>query len=355
MTLVLHVITTINRGGAENQLLILAKEQVNQGLDVHILYLKGEPELLGNFQALGVNVHSDLVGLPPILQPFALARLIRNQPPSIVHAHLPRAELVSLLTPAAFKLVTTRHNSEPFFPGAPKWLSNLLSRLVEKRAARIIAISNSVKKYLLERGEVLKSENVEVVFYGYEINCPRDSKVALPLKSLYRLGTISRLANQKDLPTMILAFDKYHKLNPGSTLSIVGTGALRSSLVKLCSTLQIEDSVHFLGKTHDVFGFLEQIDVFLLTSHYEGFGMVLLEAMDARIPIIASDSSAIPEVLGGGFKGLAIPGNVDSFFQKLVEFNDFKVRTEVLAQQEIRLKHFDVNKMSRKISNIYFS
>jgi glycosyltransferase involved in cell wall biosynthesis len=348
MTSVFHVITTINRGGAENQLLVLAKEQVKQGLEVHILFLKGEPELLENFKAFGAIVHSDL-------QPYALAKFIKNYPPSIIHAHLPRAELVSLFTPANFKLVTTRHNSEPFYPTAPRWLSNQLSRLVERRASRIIGISHSVKKYLLDRGEVLKSENVEVVLYGYEINRPRDSRTNLPLNFISSLGTISRLANQKDLPTMILAFDRYLKINPGCTLTIVGSGPLETFLVNLCRTLKIEGSVHFLGKTKDVFGFLEKIDVFLLTSHYEGFGMVLLEAMDARIPIIASNASAIPEVLGEDFKGLAIPGDADSFFRKLIELNDFEFRKKVLAQQELRIGLFDVSKMSRRISDIYFS
>jgi hypothetical protein len=137
---VFHLITTIERGGAENQLLILAREQVTNGLNVHIVFLKGDPELKSEFLSIGAKVHSDLVGLSPFIQPFVFGKLLRGQD-VIVHSHLPRAELVAAFAPARFKFFTSRHNSEPFFPGAPRFISNALARLIEVRANKIIAIT----------------------------------------------------------------------------------------------------------------------------------------------------------------------------------------------------------------------
>ena len=148
MTKVYHLITTISRGGAENQLVVLVKEQVKQGLEVHIVYLKGVAELEQELISAGGFVHHELVGKSPLVQPWHLARLIAREN-VIVHAHLPRAELVGLATVGNFRFIATRHNAESFFPGAPKFLSRFLSRLVERRATRIIAISNSVKEFLL--------------------------------------------------------------------------------------------------------------------------------------------------------------------------------------------------------------
>ena len=153
MKAVFHLITTINRGGAENQLLILVKEQIRQGFEVHIVFLKGEPELGSDFGKAGALVHPELARVSLLFQTFKFRKIIKGAN-AIVHAHLPRAELVALLTFTRFKFIASRHNAEPFFPGAPKIISNLLSRLVELRSERIIAISNAVRDFLVGRGEV---------------------------------------------------------------------------------------------------------------------------------------------------------------------------------------------------------
>jgi len=349
---VFHLITTINRGGAENQLLILVNEQISQGFEVHVIYLKGEPELRADFASSGALVHSELASLSPLIQPFKFRKLIRGKN-SIVHAHLPRAELVALLTFTKFKLFTTRHNAEPFFPGAPRIISNLLSRIVELRSKKIIAISSSVKDFLLLRGEIANPENIEVVHYGYRMRC--DAKAARESQGgqIIKLGTISRLADQKDIPTMLRAFLEYKAESPTSSLSILGAGPLESELKQLAKSLGLSESVNFLGRSSQIYDFLSELDAFILTSKYEGFGMVLLEAMDAGIPVIASRNSAIPEVLGDDFPGLSTTGNSKEFCQKINMLNDPVYRELILNKQSVRLQLFGAEAMSQKISQTY--
>jgi len=352
VTSVYHLITTISLGGAENQLLVVVKEQVRQGLDVHVVYLKGSPELEGEFILAGAQVHDNLAGKSPLIQPFWFAKLIRGQK-LIIHAHLPRAELVAAVTFRRFKMISTRHNAEPFFPGAPRALSNFLSRLVELRVDKIIAISEAVKKFLLESGEVKNEENVEVVYYGYfPISETKQLNLDLPFK-LSRLGTISRLAPQKDLPTMIRTFHSYNSQNPNSTLSILGAGPLESELNNFVETLDLKSKVEFLGRSSFTREFLLSLDVFILTSLYEGFGMVLFEAMDAGIPIVASRNSAIPEVLGEEFPGLSITGDADDFLLKINALKEAKYRNRVLEIQKERLTMFSASSMSQKLLNLY--
>lgn len=354
MKQVFHVITTINLGGAENQLLVLAQEQIDSGLEVHIVYLKGEPELELEFIRVGARVCHNLAIKRPIFQPVALWKLIGSSKP-IVHAHLPRAELISLLCPAKFKLFISRHNSEPFFPGAPKFVSNFLSRLVELRSVRIIAISENVKKFLVDRGEVRKSNSIEVVHYGYKTHFSKSERASQRPKVVRRLGTISRLANQKDIPTMLYAFKEFRHSHPEATLSILGAGPLEKSLKELVNQINLEKSVFFAGRSSTIYEFLKSLDAFILTSKYEGFGMVLLEAMDSGIPILASNNSAIPEVLGTGFSGLCVTGDSSDFASKLEGLVDPNFRQSILNQQEERLKMFESKIMWRKISVIYSS
>ena len=352
MRTIFHLITTINRGGAENQLLVLASEQIKCGFDVHVAYLKGEPELKADFESSGVIVHDDLATTSVIFQPLRFRKLL-NKRNVIVHAHLPRAELVAFFTLAKFKFFASRHNAEPFFPGAPKNLSNLLSKMVEIRSIKIIAISNAVKDFLLERGEIARRVKVEVVHYGYS----RHFTGAIPQENINRTnikwGTISRLTDQKDIPTMLRAFSKFREVAPDSNLSILGAGPLEVELNALTKSMNLDQSVQFLGRSSRIYNFLAGLDVFILTSKYEGFGMVLLEAMDAGIPIVASGNSAIPEVLGISFPGLCTTGDSNDFYEKIIELSNTAYRKRILELQTIQLNIFRADLMSQKISEIY--
>jgi glycosyltransferase involved in cell wall biosynthesis len=115
----------------------------------------------------------------------------------------------------------------------------------------------------------------------------------------------------------------------------------------------IADSVFFLGRSSLIYEFLSGLDVFILTSKYEGFGMVLLEAMDAGVPVVASRNSAIPEVLGEDFPGLCTTGNSKDFYHKIERLNDPEYRNRVLAQQQTRLELFRADLMCSKINLIY--
>jgi predicted oxidoreductase len=91
---VTHLITTIERGGAEKQLLTLASEQVQSGLKVEVFFLKGKPDLKNEFEESGVEVNNLLVGKSFLKQIFLLSKHLRKNP-SPVHAHLPKSELLA--------------------------------------------------------------------------------------------------------------------------------------------------------------------------------------------------------------------------------------------------------------------
>ena len=111
---ILHVITTIDRGGAENHLLELARVQVKTGHKVTVAYLKGAAEQKENFQSAGIEV---IQGGKSFFAQFAkIHKLARSGLYPIVHAHLPQAELACLGIP---NHIISRHNTEPFVPGVP--------------------------------------------------------------------------------------------------------------------------------------------------------------------------------------------------------------------------------------------
>ena len=355
MTNVLHVITTINRGGAENQLVVLVREQVKSGLDVTIVYLKGEPELEQEFLAAGAKVLHNIANMKPILQLINLREISKSKN-YLLHAHLPRAELLTRFAAGKNLYVVSRHNAEPFFPGAAPLLSSYLSRLVIKKAKHVIAISFAVSEFLIEKKEIRGNEKLSVVHYGYQPRPGEDrikAKVAIGNGSGICIGTISRFTRQKDLPTLFSAFAQFLMEHPKSTLLLVGEGEEKKQLERLAQNLGIDKNIEWVGRTSRIPEFLSRMDIFVLSSLYEGFGLVLLEAMDAGVPIIASNNSAIPEVLGENFPGLTVTGDVQDFFEKMTQYTTEVNRKEVLQKQNTRLNLFRAEIMCLKIMEIY--
>jgi glycosyltransferase involved in cell wall biosynthesis len=141
--------------------------------------------------------------------------------------------------------------------------------------------------------------------------------------------------------------------HPKSTLLLVGGGEEKNNLENLARNLGINESIEWIGRTSRIAECLSRMDIFVLSSLYEGFGLVLLEAMDAGVPIIASNNSAIPEVLGEDFTGLVQTGAVDGFVTKMNEYTKQSMRVKVLSDQNVRLKSFSAEVMCSKISKIY--
>lgn len=357
MNKVTHVITTIERGGAENQLLILVSEQVSLGLHVTVIPLKGNPELLAEFVGAGAQVDLQIINKSLFVQVLALRNMARKK--SIVHAHLPRAELlVALSAPPYF--VFSRHNTEPFFPGVPTMLSNILSRFVSFRAVEGIAISEAVRNYLTKSGEISRHYKLHKVLYGVPNSAPTDFLRVHDLKEEMKLstsdfviGTIARLSPQKDLSTLLQAFALICHEKPNAKLVVVGGGPDREILENIALDLGISTRITWVGRTSEISEYLEIMNVFVLTSLYEGFGLVLLEAIVANCPIVASNNSAIPEVLGTNHLGLAQTSNVEDFANKILALSDRGHREEVLAQQALRISLFNPREMAIKISRIY--
>jgi glycosyltransferase involved in cell wall biosynthesis len=354
MIKVLHVITTISRGGAENQLVVLTREQVKLGMQVSVCYLKGEPELETEFVAAGVRVIHEAANRSPIRQLWFLRTYVKRKNP-LLHGHLPRAELMARFSGSKNSLIVSRHNAEPFYPKAPRTISTFLSRMVVLRASYVIAISHSVSDFLLTTGEVKDKDKIVVIYYGYQprINANRDiSKIVVNAEDI-TVGTISRLTRQKDLPTLFSAFAQFSNDFPCAKLLIVGSGEEQNSLEDLASRLGIAEQIEWVGRTSEIPRYLSRMDIFVLSSLYEGFGLVLLEAMDAGIPIIASNISAIPEVLGSNFFGLVRTSDVNHFYEKLLNFTDPRYREEVLRFQAARLGYFHADEMCRKVAMVY--
>ena len=357
---IIHLITTIERGGAEKQLLTLVREQVNSGLGVEVFYLKGAPELKQEFENCGAAVNQTLLKKNFIRQVFTLRKHL-NQDLAPVHAHLPKSELLASLSCSKGMFIFTRHNSEAFWPGAPKILSNVLARFVAKRSILGVCISDAVKDYVIQRGELSKEYDLKTIYYGFEKIEQLDTKALAEITDqlifkpdVLRVGSIGRLVRQKDYPTLLSAMKQVLDSGIDAELFIVGEGAEKDNFVELTLELGIHERVHWLGRTPFVNEFLSQLDLFVLPSIYEGFGLVLLEAMQANKPILATNNSSIPEVLGKDYAGLFETSNVEklSGLIKKVLLEDAFAK-QLVSNYATRLDDFTPEVMAEKLLRVY--
>lgn len=349
MKSVTHVITTIELGGAEKQLLILAKQQIQMGLRVSIIYLKGNPDLADQFQKMGAHNLISLGELSFLRQFFWLKNLLRQE--ENVHAHLPRAELlVALSANSNSRIIVSRHNAEQFFPGSPKLVSRMLSNFVVSKSSSVIAISTAVLDFLIKNKEVKSEEKLRVIYYGSSTDSSSSIKFNESTKTL---GTVARLTEQKDYGTLLRAFNLFLIDNPGYTLQIIGVGHLEVALKNLAIELGISNHVKWLGKVPEPNQYIATWDLFLLTSLYEGFGLVLLESMALGVPIVASGNSAINEVLGTDYVGLARTSDPEDFARKMKYLIDVNNRLHAQQQMKSSFIRFQPELMAKKICELY--
>ena len=349
-----HLITTISRGGAENQLLILVRKQIEAGNNVTIFPLKGKLDLMKDFISIGAYVNTSFHKKNYFFQIYKLFD-IKFKNFDVMHMHLPQAELLSFWVQHRNKIIT-RHFGSSFFPGKPVLISRFLSRMATKSAKNVIAISSFVSEYLTNSGEVKNVSKIIIIPYGFDAdeftNELENKLIANNNKKVF--GTLSRLSPEKDLKTLILGFHAYIKnSNIDAILKIYGEGKLKKELQELINKLDLSENVELMGKTDYPAKSLNEFDVFVLTSLFEGFGMVLLEAMALSKPIICSRIGTAEEVMLDN--GVAVYFKVSDYLDladKMINLSTY-LNPNYKDLQSERLKEFSAVKMSTAIQELY--
>lgn len=363
---IMHVITTINRGGAENHLAALVSEQVASGLRVTVAYLKGDGYWQASLRDLGVRVEPlGLRRYGEISPMMKLRALIRSVAPDVVHAHMPPAELYTRLAllflhPAPV-MVISKHNDEPFFRCVGQ---AAMGRWVSRRATRMIAISDAVNAYARKHLN-MPADRVTTVHYGidprpYEQiseNRRQDVRTVWDIPpDAWVIGTVARLVPQKALRVLLMAYAQYRvQARQASRLVLVGRGPLEAELKALSHQLGLESEIVWAGFREDIPAVMNAFDAFVLTSSYEGFGLVLLEAMAAARPVVASRVSAIPEIVQDGITGLLCePGDHEGFAHALLHLEEADVRTRLGAAGYDRVRtRFTLERMAEGTLAVY--
>lgn len=365
---VLHIQKVGNIAGSENHLLTLLPLLKDYGYNLEMIVLNHKnnpsdsPDLFVKkmtekgitteiFELKNKHFNPDLIHL--------LINKINQEKYDLVHTHLIHADLYGMIAAkitGVKVIVSTRHNDNLFRRKFP-W--NLLINFNIKLANHLICISESLKQFTIKYEDTPK-DKVTVIHYGFnpkniqgncnwrkEFNWDEETKI---------IGIVARLIEQKGHSTLLKAMSQVLPQFPNTKLVIIGDGILRQSLQEYSEKLGINSQVYFLGYQQNAAEMMGGFDIFIHPSRWEGFGLVFLEAMAANLPIIATNVSAIPEIVEQEKTGLLVPKDdhqaLANAICKLLSNPTLAKKMGEKGRKKLE-KYFTVDVMAQKTANLY--
>jgi glycosyltransferase involved in cell wall biosynthesis len=368
---VLHVITRLNIGGPARHALAVTSELRAMGLAPMLVYgAEGARE--GSFEDLLATRRCEARKVDALgrrVSPLSDARALRqltqlmfDERPDVVHTHTAKAGALGRLAALAYNatrppaercvVVHTFHGH--VFSGYFSRPASGMVRLVERGMAlvtdRIVTVSPRQRREICQLYRIAPMRKTDVLEVGAELEplmqlAPdtrlRDAAGFEPHHVVF--GYVGRFVPIKDLPTLVRGFAQVAAGMANARLLLVGDGELRTGIERLVDELGIRDRVHFAGWVRDLRVIYGALDVAVLTSINEGTPLVVLEAMAAGRPVIATAVGGVEDIVEPDTTGLVVPpGDVPAVARamaRLAECAGTRQRLGMAARRAIAARH----------------
>lgn len=296
---------------------------------------------------------------------FRLAKILKERKVHIIHCHRHKPTVYGAIAASIAKtpVVIAHVHGLGRTRNSIRKLTNLL---LFRRINRLIAVANSVKEDVLHNNWFLSEEKVSVLENSIDYRrfadvstSKEEAKQVLGLPSdAFVFGTIARFGPYKGHNFIVAAFEKVKNEIPSANLLLVGEGPLKGELQQQVAKAGIGQSVHFLGQRSDIPELLRAMDVFVLPSiGSEGMPRVILEAMAAGVPCIASVVGGIPEIITNNETGFLVPPkNEEALTKAMIELAKMPEKKRQKLVDNTRQKVYSCYShkvVIRKLENIY--
>lgn len=305
------VITGLGMGGAERQVCDLADEFAEEGHQVLLISMtEDKVNLPKNTKINVLHLNMDKTPLGIIRCYLHARRVIRNFKPDVVHSHMVHANIFARMLRLSIsipRLICTAHSSNE---------GGRLRMLAYRFTDHLCDISTNVSQEAVDaffaqgavgKGRMLAIHNgIDTERFTFDINNRTRFRAELNInEGIPLLLAVGRLNVAKDYPNLLLAFQHIIKSGRLAHLVIIGIGEEEAKLITIVAELGLCDKVHFLGMRHDVHKWMSAADIFVLSSAWEGFGLVVAEAMACERLVVATDCGGVREVVANC--GLLVP------------------------------------------------
>lgn len=358
---ILFIITGLGVGGAERQVVDVADALSERGHEIRICYLTGPALTIPKSQGIeliGLQMKKSVRGF--IKAYLSLRRIIRYFEPDVVHSHMFHANIITRLVRLTMyipRLICTAHNTNE---------GGKFRMLAYRMTGRLADVSTNVSeeavlafetKGAVAPGAMIPVENgIDTVRFHPSIA----SRTALRKKNKVDDNTkvivaVGRLSPAKDYPNLLQAYVDVLQKFDNTLLWIIGEGGLKNVLIEEAIKLGISDHVHFLGIQENVEDWLNAADIFVLSSAWEGFSLVVAEAMACEKVVVATDAGGVKEVLGdAGY--LVPPRNPIALAEALKQaltLNSYEVKAIGKKARERVVKLYSLERVVTRWLEIY--
>lgn len=357
---VLFVITGLGMGGAENQVVNLADKFAEKGLDITIAYML-EPVMVEpknkNVKLVWLGGTKSAVGMLTSLK--NLVKLIRENKPDVVHSHMFHANILARLASifaSVPKSVSTAHNTNEggkirmLVYRLTNWLSDVFTNVSYD------AVHSFEEKKAVSKGKMLAVGNgIDVEHFTFSSHARSNIRAELGLQDKKVFITIGRFHEAKDYPNLINAFAKVVLCSENCHLLIVGDGELRSVIENKIAQLGLQQKITLLGVRKDIPDLLSTSDVFVLSSAWEGFGLVVAEAMSCERIVIGTDSGGVANIIDR-YGYVVSPRDPDSLaqgMQKALALSEVEAAELGQKARQRIVEHFSLDAAVQKWLAIY--
>lgn len=359
---ILHILWDLGQGGAQTYVLELVRQLKRADLLIsQVLAVSCGGQIAEEIKMLGVRV--DILGLKngyDLAGVFRMHKYLQTSRLSIIHSHSHNYALNFILRKIKVPKVFTEHGG--LLLGG-RFKNSLAYRIFGRNYQKYIAISAEMARVMECKNKSI-ADKICVVYNGTDIK-QIDGTEAIKSEMLpdelkncrHKVGIIGRLVPQKGIDTFLETAAIIASKRSDVSFPIVGDGLLRSELKAKAAHLGIEKRVSFLGYRCDARKILKTFDVFLFTSNYEPFGLVLIEAMAARVPVVALKlRGAVGEIVEEGVDGFVVDRKDPALLANRVMtlLDDARVRESFIENARKKVeRHFTIESNAKKVLKIY--
>ncbi len=365
---VLYLIDSLGNGGAEQLLAAYLEHLPDLGVDPVVVALQdrsGNP-MAGPIAALGVPVRTlDIRHLRQRGAAAEVADVVADVDPDVVHTQLEFANILGTAAAARAGIPTlstihTLDRPRPWSRDALRF--RLMAWMLRRRADRVIAVSRSARDHFLGRSRAAR-EQVITIHNGIDLDRFADTgdraatRAALGIpEDAPVIATVAVLREPKGIDDMLDALPAIAASLPTVRYLVVGDGEHGPALRGRVADEGLADRVVLAGSRTDVAAMLGAADVFVLPSHIEALPTVLIEAMTAGLPIVATDVGGIPEMVERGTSALLVPPHrpdllADAVVRVLT--NPMQATAMGRAGRRLAADRFDIRRQARRLVDEY--
>ncbi|WP_339244666.1 glycosyltransferase [Paenibacillus sp. FSL R10-2796] len=348
------IIPTLDTGGAENMVAQLVSKIDQKSFDLELIVISTSNDSVVEKRIKNKDVKVTFFNKGLGFSMSTLLKIYKHLnkiKPDIIHTHLSACMYAAPW--AVLKKTTILHtvHNRPIYE-AHGLIRYVLKYLYKRKLAIPIAISETIAKETVELYG-LSSSVVETIYNPVDVFKFSNIQPKEKINSEVVFVNVARFSRQKNHNGLIEAFYEVSKIKTNCKLILIGDGELRAEIEERVKHLGLSEKVQFTGNVLDIPQKLANADVFILSSHYEGLPLTILEAMAAGLPVISTAVGGVPDVVKEN--GLLVEPNISiKLTEAMIKLaNNEKLREKMgkIALKEVR--KFDISEVTLQYELLY--